>query len=132
MEADYIGNHAVWIPGGYGRLSQLSPQLLASYGLYPIPGTGPAGYNNENARALLSDPISSTAVQQFLASSKLSYPILLTPDSGMIQSYNVTALPTVVLIDADGKIVYHHVGAGGDKALREALAQLGLESEPVR
>jgi outer membrane lipoprotein-sorting protein/peroxiredoxin len=68
-------------------------------------------------------------VRQFLTESKLSYPILLTPDSGMIQSYNVTAVPTVVLIDADGKIVYHHVGAGGDKTLREALAQLGLESE---
>ena len=71
-EVDYIGNHAVWIPGGYGRLSQLSPQLLASYGLYPIPGTGPAGYNNENARALLADPISSTAVTQFLASQGIS------------------------------------------------------------
>ncbi|HEY1754141.1 MAG TPA: TonB-dependent receptor [Bryobacteraceae bacterium] len=72
MEADYVGNHAVWIPGGYGRLSQLSPQLLASYGLYPIPGTGPAGYNNENARALLADPISSTAVTQFLATQGIS------------------------------------------------------------
>ncbi len=71
-------------------------------------------------------------VRQFLVSSKLSYPILLAPDSGMIQSYSVTAFPTVVLIDADGKIVYYHVGAGGEKALRESLAQLGLESEPVR
>jgi Carboxypeptidase regulatory-like domain len=66
-EVDYIGNHAVWIPGGYGRLSQLSPQLLASYGLYPIPGTGPAGHNNEADRALLGDQLSSTAVTQFLA-----------------------------------------------------------------
>jgi thiol-disulfide isomerase/thioredoxin len=74
----------------------------------------------------------SEAVRQFLSSSKLSYPILLTPDSGMIQSYNVTAFPTVVLIDADGKVVYYHVGAGGDKALRESLAKLGLESESPR
>lgn len=73
----------------------------------------------------------SETVRQFLALSKLSYPILLTPDGGVIQSYSVTALPTVVLIDADGKVVYYHVGAGGDKALREALAQLGLESESV-
>ncbi|HEY1759178.1 MAG TPA: carboxypeptidase-like regulatory domain-containing protein [Bryobacteraceae bacterium] len=88
MEADYIGNHAVWIPGGYGRLSQLSPQLLASYGLYPIPGTGPAGYNNENARALLSDPISSTAVQQFLASQGIGsiLPYAGFPTSSTLQA----------------------------------------------
>ncbi|HEY1754142.1 MAG TPA: carboxypeptidase-like regulatory domain-containing protein [Bryobacteraceae bacterium] len=72
VEATYIGNHSAWIGGGLGRLSQLSPQLLASYGLYPIPGTGPAGYNNENARALLADPISSTAVTQFLATQGIS------------------------------------------------------------
>jgi hypothetical protein len=71
MEASYVGNHAAWLQpfgGSLGRLSQLSPQFLATYGLYPIPGTGPAGYNNENARALLADPISSSAVTQFLAS----------------------------------------------------------------
>ena len=71
----------------------------------------------------------SETVGQFLTSSKLSYPILLAPDSAMMQSYGVTAFPTVVLIDADGKIVFYHVGAGGDKALRESLAKLGLESE---
>ncbi len=72
MEATYVGNHAVWIGGGLGELSQLSPQRLATYGLYPIPGTGPTGHNNLNDRALLSDPISSTAVTQFLATQGIS------------------------------------------------------------
>jgi thiol-disulfide isomerase/thioredoxin len=71
----------------------------------------------------------SGTVNEFLLSSKLSYPILLTPNSDVMLSYSVTAFPTVVLIDADGKIVFYHVGAGGDKALRESLAKLGLESE---
>jgi thiol-disulfide isomerase/thioredoxin len=74
----------------------------------------------------------SETVNEFLLSSKLSYPILLTPDGGVMQSYRVSAFPTVVLIDADGKIVFYHVGAGGDKALRESLAKLGLESESPR
>ena len=74
----------------------------------------------------------SETVNEFLLSSKLSYPILLTPDGGVMQSYKVSAFPTVVLIDADGKIVFYHVGAGGDKALRESLAKLGLESESPR
>jgi thiol-disulfide isomerase/thioredoxin len=68
-------------------------------------------------------------VNGFLATAKLSYPILLTPDSGVILSYGVKAFPTTVLIDADGKILLYHVGAGGEKALREGLAKLGLESE---
>jgi thiol-disulfide isomerase/thioredoxin len=67
-------------------------------------------------------------VNQFLLSSKLSYPILLTADSGVVLSYSVNAFPTVVLIDAEGKIVFYHVGAGGEKALRESLAKLGLET----
>ena len=32
-------------PVALGRLSQISPQTYASYGLYPYAGTGPAGYN---------------------------------------------------------------------------------------
>ena len=71
-------------------------------------------------------------VNQFLRTSKLTYPILLTADSSVALSYNVNAFPTVVLIDAEGKIVFYHVGAGGDKALRESLAKLGLESESPR
>jgi hypothetical protein len=88
MEAEYVGNHAVWIGGGLGRLSQLSPQFLATYGLYPIPGTGPAGYNNENARALLGDPISSTAVTQFLATQGIKS---VLPYSGFPTSQSLTA-----------------------------------------
>ena len=68
-------------------------------------------------------------VNEFLPTAKLSYPILLTAASGVITSYSVKAFPTVVLIDADGKIVFYHVGSGVEKALRESLAKLGLESE---
>jgi hypothetical protein len=71
MEASYVANHAVWLqPFGanLGFLSQLSPQFLGAHGLYPIPGTGPPGTNNQNARILLASPLSSVAVQQFLSS----------------------------------------------------------------
>jgi thiol-disulfide isomerase/thioredoxin len=73
----------------------------------------------------------SDTISQFLQTSKLSYPILLTADSGVLPSYNVTAFPTLVLLDADGKVVFYHVGAGGEKALRESLAKLGLDTEPA-
>jgi hypothetical protein len=67
MEATYVGNRAAWVQQGggpLGYLSQISPAQYAKYGLYPYPGTGPAGYNNNNDRVLLADPISSTAVIQ--------------------------------------------------------------------
>lgn len=73
----------------------------------------------------------SETINQYLATSKLSYPILLTADSGVLPSYNVTAFPTVVLLDAEGKVIFYHVGAGVEKALRENLAKLGLETEPA-
>lgn len=74
---------------------------------------------------------SAETVNQFLVSSKLSYPILLG-DNLTAASYGVNALPTMVLIDADGKIVFYHVGAGDMKALREALAKLGLTNDPPK
>ncbi|HEY6342809.1 MAG TPA: TonB-dependent receptor [Bryobacteraceae bacterium] len=92
MEATYVGNRGAWIgangASSLGRLSQLSPQLLASYGLYPIPGTGPTGYNNQNARVLLADPISSTAVTQFLTSQGINsiLPYSGFPTSSSLQS----------------------------------------------
>ena len=47
MEASYVGNRAVWIPdAASGFLSQISAAEYAKYGLYPYPGTGPAGTNN--------------------------------------------------------------------------------------
>jgi thiol-disulfide isomerase/thioredoxin len=71
----------------------------------------------------------SDTVNEFLQTSKLSYPIVLTGDSGVMPAYSVKAFPTVVLIDADGKIVFYHVGTGVEKRLRESLAKLGLETE---
>ena len=89
LEASYVGNKAVWlqgvggattIGGPLGRLSQISPAQFAHYGLYPYPGTGPAGYNysipgvncvpgNDCDRVLLTLPLSNPAVQQKLASA---------------------------------------------------------------
>jgi hypothetical protein len=90
MEASYVGNIGVWEQGAafaasgpLGFLSQISPARFAQFGLYPYPGTGPAGYNykpaglncvagNDCDRALLSQPISSTAVIQKLASAGIN------------------------------------------------------------
>ena len=77
VEASYVGNRAAWLSGPLGMLSQTSPQTYAQYGFYPYPGTGPCTsgggvcasttYNNNNDRNLLTQPLSSVAVQTALA-----------------------------------------------------------------
>ena len=91
MEATYVGNRAAWVQqagGPLGFLSQISPAQYAQYGLYPYPGTGPAGYNNNNDRVLLADPISSTAVTQALAARGITniLPYAGFPTSSTLQS----------------------------------------------
>ncbi|HEY6341127.1 MAG TPA: TonB-dependent receptor [Bryobacteraceae bacterium] len=108
MEASYVANRAAWLQpfgGSLGFLSQLSPQYLATYGLYPMPGTGPcssgtgvcssSSYNNQGDRALLSDPLSSSAVIQrlghilpyssFPTSSTLSSALVPFPQFGAVE-----------------------------------------------
>ena len=42
----------------------------------------------------------------------------------VLKKYAVTAYPTVVLIDQDGKIEFYHVGAGSEQLLRSRLEKL--------
>jgi hypothetical protein len=102
VEAAYIGNRGVWEPNGpLGYLSQISPAKYAKYGLYPYPGTGPAGYNfsipgnsclpgNDCARALLSLPLTNPAVVSELASA--GYPNGITPYPGFAGTTLLSAL----------------------------------------
>jgi len=95
VEASWVGNRGVWEQGAtfatsgpYGYLSQMSPADYAAYGLYPYPGSGPAGYSyapagntnpdgsfkfctpgNDCDRYLLSQPLSNTSVQAKLAAT---------------------------------------------------------------
>ncbi len=90
VDASYIGNRGVWEQGGtygssgpLGYESQISPATFAQYGLYPYPGTGPAGYNlsipgnscipgNDCARALLSLPLTNPTVISTLKAAGIS------------------------------------------------------------
>jgi len=81
IDASYVANRGVWEPGGpLGYLSQISAAQYAQYGLYPYPGTGPAGYNyapagvscvpgNDCDRAILNLPLSSPVVVAKLAAA---------------------------------------------------------------
>ncbi len=65
-------------------------------------------------------------VSKFLQQTKLSYPIVLAGEMNVLESYSVTAFPTLVLIDREGNIALYHVGSGSEAELRAALAKLGF------
>jgi hypothetical protein len=82
VEASYVANRAAWTSGPLGKLSQISPQTYAAYGLYPYPGTGPCSsgsgvcanstYNNFADYTLLGQSLSSTTVKNALAAHGFS------------------------------------------------------------
>jgi thiol-disulfide isomerase/thioredoxin len=66
-------------------------------------------------------------VTKFLETAGISYPIvLLSSDHGLVAGLSVSAFPTVVLVDRDGKVADYEVGALGETALRARLATLGI------
>lgn len=68
------------------------------------------------------------SVKQFVAAQKMTYTIALDPDGRIANLLQTTVLPTSVLIDRTGKIVWRQVGAlpPNDARLQAALdAALG-------
>lgn len=57
----------------------------------------------------------------------ISYPIALFEDSDIALAFQVSALPTYVVIGRDGRIASHQTGVDGEKGLRKLLAAAGLE-----
>jgi thiol-disulfide isomerase/thioredoxin len=63
---------------------------------------------------------------EFLKRNPMSYPSALSTDSTVLKDYKVDALPTFVLIGADGKIAAYQSGYGGEEMLRAMLQKAGL------
>jgi peroxiredoxin len=58
----------------------------------------------------------TNVVAPFVKSHKMAYPILLDPDNRAYDAYGVRGLPTLYLIDADGKLRNQWVGFSDDVA----------------
>lgn len=62
------------------------------------------------------------AVQQFVSEHSMGYPVALDPDGKLANVFQTTVIPTSVLIDRNGKIVWKKYGAiTVDDELRQAL-----------
>jgi thiol-disulfide isomerase/thioredoxin len=69
------------------------------------------------------DESGADAVKAFVQEQKVSYPIALDPNAKIANLLQTTVLPTSVLVDRSGKIVWRHIGAlmGPDAALDAAI-----------
>jgi peroxiredoxin len=64
--------------------------------------------------------------ESYATKEKLPFPVLLDLQSKVADAYSVNAIPTVFVIDRDGKVIFAHTGF--DQMLEFQLAQkLGIE-----
>jgi peroxiredoxin len=64
--------------------------------------------------------------EKYAAAEKLPFPILFDPQSKTADAYSVEGIPTLFVIDKDGKIVHAHAGLVQAMQL-QLMAELGLK-----
>jgi peroxiredoxin len=76
--------------------------------------------------AVSQDAKGATVVQPFVRKHGYHFEVLLDPQSKVAESYDVTGVPETFIIDRQGRIVAHHLGAfdWAREDVREALREL--------
>jgi len=70
---------------------------------YKIRGFNIIGINQDSPRSLAK-------VKSFIASHKISFPIVLDPNQDIFQKFNGQSIPLTVLFNKNGEVVYSHIG----------------------
>ena len=100
------------------------PKLQEIHDQYSERGLTVVGINEDGPRG-------QSKVRPFLRARKLTFQIALDPDSGLMKRMRVTAMPTTLLVDRDGEIVFRQTGftMGQEKHLIEAIEAVLQESK---
>lgn len=70
---------------------------------------------------------SESAFREWIAAAgNPAFDFAIDRDSRLVQAYDVRALSTVVIADADGRVVYRSFEESGEETLRAALTRAGL------
>jgi thiol-disulfide isomerase/thioredoxin len=69
------------------------------------------------------DDTGAEGVKEFVAAHKMTYPIVIDAEGKIASIFQTSIIPTTVLIDRSGKIVWKQYGAisAGDASLKKAL-----------
>jgi thiol-disulfide isomerase/thioredoxin len=76
----------------------------------------------------IDDGQSVARVSQYVQGRGFTFTVLLDPDTNVLRTFNPEAgVPTTVVLDRQGAVVYSHVGylPGDEKAVAEAVRQAG-------
>jgi len=83
---------------------------------------GVAFYGLDAAR---ENALAVTGFQHNQGGGCIAWPLLLDPKSDVLRSYQVTVVPTVYLLDGQGRVRYTGTGEAGVAGLDQAIARLG-------
>jgi peroxiredoxin len=64
-------------------------------------------------------------VRRFVAAHPFPYPVLIDPDDELSWELGVAALPTLMVIDRAGEVVYFQAGVLAEEGVRRALDRAG-------
>lgn len=98
------------------------PELNVLYKEYKNNGVSFIGINCDGPRSIAKvGPLSK--------SLQIEYPVLLDIDSTVKTQLNLSAFPTLILVNTKGKIVWIHEGyvAGDEKEIREQIEKFSNE-----
>ena len=75
--------------------------------------------------ANIDDPRNMAKVKPFAVSIGINYPILLDPNQELLAEYNVTAIPTLVILNHKGEVLLVHEGfnPGDEQLLKQEINQ---------
>ena len=95
------------------------PQLVKLHEQYEKQGVQFLGINVDGTRNL-------PKVKPFAHSLKITYPVLLDENSDLMARLKVTAMPTVLIVNANDEIVFLHQGyrPGDEKTLEAEIKKL--------
>ena len=95
------------------------PILQEIESMYASKGLTVVGINEDGPRNL-------PKVRPFLRSHKLEFRVLLDLNSSVMNAYRLNSIPTTILIDKTGEIVYFHQGykPGDEVELKKAIEKL--------
>jgi cytochrome c biogenesis protein CcmG/thiol:disulfide interchange protein DsbE len=71
-------------------------------------------------------PRNHSKVKPFVNTLNINYPIVLDPDQDLVNEYNVTAFPTLIIVNSKGEELFVHEGfnPGDEKLIRDELIKL--------
>jgi len=63
-------------------------------------------------------------IEEFVKRHQITYPIAIADTKTIFETYAITGIPTMVLIDKEGKVKKIEVGGGGGEYIEKAIKSL--------